>query len=562
MTNYARRLGLFSGTMAVVGGIIGGGIFRTPATVAERLGTPGGVLFAWVLGGAVALIGAFCWGELGQRRPRAGGGYVYLRETFGPLSAFLYGWTLVLIIATGAMAAVAVTFADYTLALVGLPHRFSMPLAVAAIVFSCWHQLRRRPTRRDHPKHLHDPEARGARGLDRRWPPLGGPNLHHLPPTFTNLHNLLRRRSRSGALHLRGLATDQLHCRRDHRAGAQPPARLGPRRDDRRRGLPPDEPRLSPRPRARRVGGEHRARGGHDEGGPRSCRRQDHRRRDRAVDLRLSESRDSGDAARTAGHGRRWRVLPPLRRSASDLSDADRRHRRARHVRGGADADGDVRAAGGLRDVWGLDFLWIDGSGLVRVSTYGAESTEPGADCSELRAPCSFSCTRLSGHTDTFCERRGLRSLQRNRLQPSQRGDWRRTDWTRNPSVSLLAEPPMIRTSLLVACLATLFSRPVWAQHAHGRSAEQLGRVVFPISCNPEAQQRFSRAMALLHSFWWEQGQAAFQAVADADSTCAMAYWAWRSTPGAIRLWEVPAATRGRATPCAAARRPPSGRLH
>ena len=134
MTNYARRLGLFSGTMAVVGGIIGGGIFRTPATVAQRLGTPAGVLFAWVLGGFVALIGAFVWGELGQRRPRAGGGYVYLRETFGPLSAFLYGWTLVLIIATGAIAAVAVTFADYTLALAGWPHRFSVPLAVAAIV--------------------------------------------------------------------------------------------------------------------------------------------------------------------------------------------------------------------------------------------------------------------------------------------------------------------------------------------------------------------------------------------------------------------------------------------
>src|SRR5882672_10902868 len=135
MTNYARRLGLFYGTMAVVGGIIGGGIFRTPATVAQRLGTPGAVLLAWVLGGIVALIGAFCWGELGQRRPRAGGGYVYLRETFGPLSAFLYGWTLVLVIATGAIAAVAVTFADYTLALLGLPHRFSVSLAVAAIVF-------------------------------------------------------------------------------------------------------------------------------------------------------------------------------------------------------------------------------------------------------------------------------------------------------------------------------------------------------------------------------------------------------------------------------------------
>jgi basic amino acid/polyamine antiporter, APA family len=135
MTTYARRLGLFSGTMAVVGGIIGGGIFRTPATVAERLPSPGAVLLAWVIGGGIALIGAFCFGELGQRRPRAGGGYVYLRETFGPLPAFLYGWTLVLVIATGAIAAVAVTFADYTLALFGLPHRFSVPLAVAAIIF-------------------------------------------------------------------------------------------------------------------------------------------------------------------------------------------------------------------------------------------------------------------------------------------------------------------------------------------------------------------------------------------------------------------------------------------
>ena len=134
MTTYLRKLGVFSGTMAVVGGIIGGGIFRTPATVAERLTSPRAVLVAWVIGGVVALIGAFVWGELGQRRPRAGGGYVYLRETFGQLPAFLYGWTLVLVIATGAIAAVAVTFADYTLALLGLPHRYSMPLAVAAIV--------------------------------------------------------------------------------------------------------------------------------------------------------------------------------------------------------------------------------------------------------------------------------------------------------------------------------------------------------------------------------------------------------------------------------------------
>jgi len=83
----------------------------------------------------------------------------------------------------------------------------------------------------------------------------------------------------------------------------------------------------------------------------------------------------------------------------------------------------------------------------------------------------------------------------------------------------------MIRTVSLAACLVTLVSPPLWAQHEHGRSGEQLGRVIFPISCNPPAQQRFGRALALLHSFWWDQGQTAFEAVADADSTCAMAYW-------------------------------------
>jgi APA family basic amino acid/polyamine antiporter len=120
--------------MAVVGGIIGGGIFRTPAAVAERVGSPGLALAAWVIGGVVALIGAFCYGELGQRCPKAGGGYVYLRETWGPLPAFLYGWGLLLVIATGAIAAVAVTFANYALALAGLSERLTTPVAVGAII--------------------------------------------------------------------------------------------------------------------------------------------------------------------------------------------------------------------------------------------------------------------------------------------------------------------------------------------------------------------------------------------------------------------------------------------
>src|SRR3989454_1031834 len=86
-----------------------------------------------ILGGAIALIGAFCFGELGRRRPRAGGGYVYLRETWGPLPAFLYGWALLLVIATGAIAAVAVTFANYALALAGLSARLTVPVAIGAI---------------------------------------------------------------------------------------------------------------------------------------------------------------------------------------------------------------------------------------------------------------------------------------------------------------------------------------------------------------------------------------------------------------------------------------------
>jgi len=119
--------------MAVIGGIIGGGIFRTPAAVAERVGSPELALAAWIVGGAIALIGAFCFGELGRRCPRAGGGYVYLRETWGPLPAFLYGWALLLVIATGAIAAVAVTFANYALALAGFSARLTVPVAIGAI---------------------------------------------------------------------------------------------------------------------------------------------------------------------------------------------------------------------------------------------------------------------------------------------------------------------------------------------------------------------------------------------------------------------------------------------
>ena len=133
MTTYARRLGLFSGTMAVIGGIIGSGIFLNPPIVAQRVGTGGLVLGVWALGAVVAIAGAFIFGELGQRLPRAGGQYAYLREAFGPLAGFMDAWAMLLIIATGAIAAVSYTFATYLSSLFGLPPAAVPGIAVAAI---------------------------------------------------------------------------------------------------------------------------------------------------------------------------------------------------------------------------------------------------------------------------------------------------------------------------------------------------------------------------------------------------------------------------------------------
>jgi APA family basic amino acid/polyamine antiporter len=119
--------------MVVIGGIIGAGIFVTPYVVAQRLDTPLLVLGAWVAGGAIALAGAFSYAELGAVFPKAGGQYVYLRDGLHPLAGFLYGWALLLVIESGAIAAVAITFATYALHLVHGPDGARVPLAIAAI---------------------------------------------------------------------------------------------------------------------------------------------------------------------------------------------------------------------------------------------------------------------------------------------------------------------------------------------------------------------------------------------------------------------------------------------
>jgi len=120
--------------MVVLGGIIGAGIFINPYIVAQRLESPGWVLAAWVSGGVLAMAGALTFAELGAVMPRAGGHYAYLREAFHPLLGFLYGWALLFMIETGAIAAVSITFAEYTLRLVGREGAEALPLAVAAIV--------------------------------------------------------------------------------------------------------------------------------------------------------------------------------------------------------------------------------------------------------------------------------------------------------------------------------------------------------------------------------------------------------------------------------------------
>lgn len=128
----ARRIGLFDGTMVVMGGMVGSGIFVTPAIVAASTSSTADMIAAWVAGGAVALLGAFIYADLSRPRPFAGGQYVYLKEAFHPALGFLYGWALLLVIQTGGMAVCAITFARY-LRQIALPALSESVLAALAL---------------------------------------------------------------------------------------------------------------------------------------------------------------------------------------------------------------------------------------------------------------------------------------------------------------------------------------------------------------------------------------------------------------------------------------------
>ena len=113
-TSFVRGLGLFDSVMAVVGAMIGSGIFIVSADIARQTGSPAGLLAAWVVAGVLTAAAALSYGELACMMPRAGGMYIYLREAFSPVFGFLYGWTLFTVIQTGTVAAVAFAFARFT----------------------------------------------------------------------------------------------------------------------------------------------------------------------------------------------------------------------------------------------------------------------------------------------------------------------------------------------------------------------------------------------------------------------------------------------------------------
>jgi basic amino acid/polyamine antiporter, APA family len=110
---FIRGLGLLDSTMIVAGSMIGSGIFIVSADIARQTGSAGGLLLTWIITGILTIFAALSYGELAAMMPKAGGQYVYLRESYSPLWGFLYGWTLFLVIQTGTIAAVAVAFARF-----------------------------------------------------------------------------------------------------------------------------------------------------------------------------------------------------------------------------------------------------------------------------------------------------------------------------------------------------------------------------------------------------------------------------------------------------------------
>jgi basic amino acid/polyamine antiporter, APA family len=131
---FKKQITLFSLTMIAIGSSIGSGIFSTPGGIAKSVHTEGWTLVVWVLGGLVSLCGALTFAELASLFPRAGGFYVFLKEAFGELTAFLYGWSMLLVINTGSLAALSLVFSSYLSGLIPISDSTQLLVSIAAIV--------------------------------------------------------------------------------------------------------------------------------------------------------------------------------------------------------------------------------------------------------------------------------------------------------------------------------------------------------------------------------------------------------------------------------------------
>ncbi|MBB4634881.1 APC family permease [Longimicrobium terrae] len=129
-----RRLGVWTAAAVLVGSTIGSGIFRVPSGTAERVQTLGAFSLVWIVGALIALVGALTIAELAAMYPRSGGIYVFLREAYGPLPAFLFGWTELMVIRPSALGAIAVIFAEYSARLFGFSEGYVKWVAAGAIV--------------------------------------------------------------------------------------------------------------------------------------------------------------------------------------------------------------------------------------------------------------------------------------------------------------------------------------------------------------------------------------------------------------------------------------------
>src|SRR6266478_5939604 len=182
---FVRALGLFDGTMIVVGSMIGSGIFIVAADITRQTGSPAGLLLTWILTGLLTISAALSYGELAALFPHAGGQYVYLREAYSPLWGFLYGWTLFLVIQTGTIGAVALHFAhglddSATCAFFEVRHK-PVRAATRGDIDDCVSHVPEyvgRAPWQAHPKHFHERQDAFAAGPDLclrfYWPQCSG----------------------------------------------------------------------------------------------------------------------------------------------------------------------------------------------------------------------------------------------------------------------------------------------------------------------------------------------------------------------------------------------------